>query len=203
MSFSLGTSFGGGFGSLPKYGSLNLVSPMGTPQMMNRHLAAMEMRESSGYRPSTSPLPAPGVDASIVKRRSKMDALHQATAAGQLLRLRLLAGSVIVFVNAGYKGKRFIYERARDLGVVVVVIDSAGAWCVPPQTHAHGAPSHSQGAVAGLQPMCRGAPYRAIPTRTVWRYPPTPPTNRTILPEERVCGAARPSNALIDTDVVV
>jgi len=128
MAFVIGTpTLGTSFGSLPKYGSLNLMSPMGTPQMVNRHLLAMEERERTGWAATVAPNPVPSADPSV-KRKSKMDALHQASPAGQTLRLRLLSGSVVVFVNAGYKGKRFIYERARDLGVVSVVIDSPGAW---------------------------------------------------------------------------
>jgi len=50
------------------------------------------------------------------------------TPQGQTLRLRLLQGSVIVFINAGYKGKQFIYEQARDLGVVCIIIDNPGSW---------------------------------------------------------------------------
>merc|ERR1711972_274793 len=36
---------------------------------------------------------------------------------GQALRRKLLSGATIVFFTAGYQGKRFILERARDLGV--------------------------------------------------------------------------------------
>jgi hypothetical protein len=43
--------------------------------------------------------------------------------AGQMLRRVMLHGSSIVFFTPGYAGKRFIYERARDLHVRVVIID--------------------------------------------------------------------------------
>lgn len=39
------------------------------------------------------------------------------TRAGRALRRSLLKGCVIVIVVAGYSGKRFIYERAHELGV--------------------------------------------------------------------------------------
>jgi len=47
---------------------------------------------------------------------------------GQALRRKLLSGATIVFFTAGYQGKRFILERARDLGVKSVVIDQPGHW---------------------------------------------------------------------------
>ena len=47
---------------------------------------------------------------------------------GQELRRKLLRGSKIVFVTAGYAGKRFILERAHALGVVVIVVDSTESW---------------------------------------------------------------------------
>ena len=39
------------------------------------------------------------------------------TAEGRRLRRRLLRGTVVVVIVAGYAGKRFIYERAKELGV--------------------------------------------------------------------------------------
>jgi hypothetical protein len=35
----------------------------------------------------------------------------------------VLRGTVVVFVTAGYSGKRFIFERAKELGVRSVVLD--------------------------------------------------------------------------------
>ena len=39
-----------------------------------------------------------------------------------------LAGKTIVFVSPGYPGKRFIFDKAFELGVNVVVIDGPGSW---------------------------------------------------------------------------
>ena len=36
---------------------------------------------------------------------------------GRRLRRRVLRGTVIVCIVAGYHGKRFIYERAQELGI--------------------------------------------------------------------------------------
>ena len=40
----------------------------------------------------------------------------------------MLKGAVIVFVTAGYSGKRFIFERAKELGVRSVVLDGPDSW---------------------------------------------------------------------------
>jgi carnosine synthase len=40
----------------------------------------------------------------------------------------VLRGKRIAFVTAGYSGKRFIYEKARSLGVQVTIIDSPDSW---------------------------------------------------------------------------
>ena len=39
------------------------------------------------------------------------------SAEGRRLRRRVLRGTVLVCIVAGYHGKRFIYERAKELGV--------------------------------------------------------------------------------------
>ncbi|KAF4655817.1 Carnosine synthase 1 [Perkinsus olseni] len=49
-------------------------------------------------------------------------------AAGQELRLKLLSGSNIVFFGAGYHSKRFVYERAAQLGVNVIIVDEPDSW---------------------------------------------------------------------------
>lgn len=50
------------------------------------------------------------------------------TAEGQELRRQLLSGAVVVIMCAGYSGKRFIYERAKELGVRLVIIDGPDSW---------------------------------------------------------------------------
>jgi len=47
----------------------------------------------------------------------------------QGLRRQLVRGATVVFVTAGYQGKRFILERAAELGVKSVVIDHPDSWC--------------------------------------------------------------------------
>ena len=43
--------------------------------------------------------------------------LRAATTEGRKLRRTLLRGSVAVVIVAGYRGKRFIYERMKELGI--------------------------------------------------------------------------------------
>ena len=50
------------------------------------------------------------------------------SAEGKALRRQVLRGAVIVFVTAGYSGKRFIFERARELGVRSVILDGPDSW---------------------------------------------------------------------------
>jgi biotin carboxylase len=47
---------------------------------------------------------------------------------GQRLRRGLIEGATIVFFTAGYEGKRFIYEKAKSLGIRSILIDSEGSW---------------------------------------------------------------------------
>lgn len=43
---------------------------------------------------------------------------------GRKLRRSVLKGSVIAFVTAGYSGKRFIFEKAHELGIKAIVLDA-------------------------------------------------------------------------------
>jgi biotin carboxylase len=50
------------------------------------------------------------------------------TLEGRRLRRHVLRGAVVVFITAGYSGKRFIYERAKELGVRAVIVDGPDSW---------------------------------------------------------------------------
>ena len=54
--------------------------------------------------------------------------INSASEDGQELRRQLLSGAVVVIVCAGYSGKRFIYEKAKKLGVRTVIIDGPDSW---------------------------------------------------------------------------
>ena len=42
--------------------------------------------------------------------------------------IKVLQGKRIAFVTSGYAGKRFIYEKAKSLGVSTTIIDSSSSW---------------------------------------------------------------------------
>mmetsp|Transcript_42101 Transcript_42101/g.100626 ORF Transcript_42101/g.100626 Transcript_42101/m.100626 type:complete len:607 (+) Transcript_42101:87-1907(+) len=46
----------------------------------------------------------------------------------QELRRKLTQGATLVFVSAGYPGKRFIFERAAAMGVKSVIVDHPDSW---------------------------------------------------------------------------
>ena len=56
------------------------------------------------------------------------DRVAARNAEGKRLRRQALRDAVIVFVTAGYSGKRFIFERAKELGVRSVVLDGPDSW---------------------------------------------------------------------------
>ena len=51
------------------------------------------------------------------------DVVTSRTGAGKLLRRQVIKGAVMVFVTAGYSGKRFIFEKAKKMGVKCIVLD--------------------------------------------------------------------------------
>lgn len=55
-------------------------------------------------------------------------ALRMATPAAEAQRLALLRGRHILIVMGSYPGKRPMYERARELGLKLVVLDGPGHW---------------------------------------------------------------------------
>ncbi|KAG2443559.1 hypothetical protein HXX76_001911 [Chlamydomonas incerta] len=57
-----------------------------------------------------------------------MDVVSNPTREGRSLRRQVLKGAVMVFVTAGYSGKRFIFEKAKELGVRSVVLDGPDSW---------------------------------------------------------------------------
>ncbi|KAG2452311.1 hypothetical protein HYH02_003335 [Chlamydomonas schloesseri] len=57
-----------------------------------------------------------------------VDVVSNPTREGRSLRRQVLKGAVMVFVTAGYSGKRFIFEKAKELGVRSVVLDGPDSW---------------------------------------------------------------------------
>lgn len=56
------------------------------------------------------------------------DLLQAQTREGQALRRRLVNGATVVWFTAGYAGKRFVFERAAQLGIRSVVIEHPDSW---------------------------------------------------------------------------
>ncbi len=50
------------------------------------------------------------------------------TVEGRRLRRSVLKGAVVAFITAGYSGKRFVFEKAAELGVKAVVLDAPDSW---------------------------------------------------------------------------
>lgn len=87
-----------------------------------------DTNDDSSVHSTASSTPFPDADFSMLSKVPK-ELLSANTPQSQDLRLRLLRGSTIVFFGTGYPAKRFIYERAHDLGVNVVLVDEPDAWC--------------------------------------------------------------------------
>ena len=68
------------------------------------------------------------LDAAIAKER--VGAHSREWVANMLQRARrdALRGKTVVIVGAGYTGKRFIFERAKELGVKILLVDKADTW---------------------------------------------------------------------------
>jgi len=50
------------------------------------------------------------------------------TTEAKKLRRHVLRGAIVVIVTAGYSGKRFIYEKIKDLGCRAVILDAEDSW---------------------------------------------------------------------------
>lgn len=50
------------------------------------------------------------------------------TVEGRRLRRSVLKGAVVAFITAGYSGKRFVFEKAAELGVKAIVLDAGDSW---------------------------------------------------------------------------
>lgn len=56
------------------------------------------------------------------------DKVSLRTVEGRRLRRSVLKGAVVAFITAGYSGKRFVFEKAAELGVKAIVLDAADSW---------------------------------------------------------------------------
>jgi carnosine synthase len=60
--------------------------------------------------------------------RVPRELLNKASEDAQALRRKLVHGATVVFVCSGLRGKRFILERAAELGIKSVVLDQPDSW---------------------------------------------------------------------------
>ena len=68
------------------------------------------------------------LDAGIAKDRVGAHSREWVATMLQRARRDALRGKRIVIVGAGYEGKRFIFERAKELGVKIILIDKPATW---------------------------------------------------------------------------
>mmetsp|Transcript_9028 Transcript_9028/g.23582 ORF Transcript_9028/g.23582 Transcript_9028/m.23582 type:complete len:627 (+) Transcript_9028:51-1931(+) len=100
--------------------SFGLEQLLSSPGSLPRGMTSLQRRETA----------ARAVHTATFERMSQIppNVLRAKGPEGQSLRRKMLHGTVIVFFTAGYEGKRFVYERAHELGVRSVIIDSPDSW---------------------------------------------------------------------------
>ncbi|KDD77180.1 ATP-grasp domain-containing protein [Helicosporidium sp. ATCC 50920] len=100
-------------------GAANLL----TEEVIGSLPKAMSVREREAVFANTPLSPTMNLVSSLPS-----DKLEARSGAARKLRRSVLRGAVIVFITAGYSGKRFIFERAKELGVRSVIIDGPDSW---------------------------------------------------------------------------
>jgi biotin carboxylase len=84
---------------------------------------AMSADEREAMKRSSSP-----TGTAQLLSKVPMEYLNERSKNAQELRRKLARGSTVVFVSAGYQGKRFIFERAAEMGVKSVIVDHPDSW---------------------------------------------------------------------------
>lgn len=117
-----------------------IVDPDGPQRLAVPSGGAHFLTEQLYASPGQLPAPLPAAERERVLRALRPTAtfemlnkippeLLDATGAeAQELRRRMLHGATLVFFTAGYAGKRFVFERARQLGVKTVIIEHPDSW---------------------------------------------------------------------------
>ena len=85
----------------------------------NSRESAVYFFRSTKYQINRMPLPI-----SLDKNRSHIEKCLISRSAT----LAQLVGKTVVFVSPGYPGKKFVFEKAHELGINSIVIDSPGSW---------------------------------------------------------------------------
>lgn len=86
---------------------------------------AMGLEEKTKLRNSVSASPTFEM---LVQNKVSQAKLLEEGAEGQKLRRKCMRGAIVIFFTAGYYGKKFIFERAKELGVRCWVVDGPGSW---------------------------------------------------------------------------
>jgi carnosine synthase len=102
----------------------SLSSSFLSSSLLSSSLASLSLRGPGG---SGGPRP-PVRRSSCLSPAEAWPGLTDATDAGQSARRRALLGKCVAFISAGYSGKRFIYEKAKELGVRAVIVDGTDSW---------------------------------------------------------------------------
>jgi biotin carboxylase len=68
------------------------------------------------------------LDTAIAKDRVGAHSREWVATMLQRARRDALRGKTVVIVGAGYEGKRFVFERAKELGVKIILVDKADIW---------------------------------------------------------------------------
>lgn len=109
----------------------------------------------------------------VVLTEEDQELLLSATPAGQAHRLSMLRDRVLVFISAGYPGKKFIFEKAQQLGVLSVIIDNPGTWSAElVTTGARPAPARRPPTSARAMPAPAGTMSIRVDSRPTSRLPP-------------------------------
>jgi len=85
---------------------------------------AMTAGERARVRAATPMSPS----MALLQELGPLDRVGARTADGRRLRRHAIKGAVVAFVTAGYSGKRFIFEKAKELGVRAIILDASDSW---------------------------------------------------------------------------
>ncbi|KAK4534702.1 hypothetical protein CDCA_CDCA02G0727 [Cyanidium caldarium] len=88
-----------------------------SPSLASRLKSSGNLGSPHGFSPVFSSLPA-----------IRPHALERDAPEVQTIRRKLLRGAQVLIFQAGYSGKRFVYEHLRELGVRLTILDGPESW---------------------------------------------------------------------------
>eukprot|EP01026_Neomeris_dumetosa_P072736 TRINITY_DN7416_c0_g1_i7.p1 TRINITY_DN7416_c0_g1~~TRINITY_DN7416_c0_g1_i7.p1 ORF type:complete len:347 (+),score=31.23 TRINITY_DN7416_c0_g1_i7:66-1043(+) len=117
-----GTFWESGLGSIPEYYG-RLRANYLTEEIIGSLPEALSQKQKDQILSCTALSPSAQLVQDMGSSTLSMRSKH-----GKIARRSILKGSVMVFVTAGSSGKRFIYKRAKQLGVRTIIIDGPDSW---------------------------------------------------------------------------